>query len=410
MSVTEEIKPLRIEEDRASTISMLMSFCNFALAWQNAVLLLTLPWVVEQVGAGWSEIGWILGGAAIFLGVGTVVSSFASDLWGRGRLLVFSFLVLCFLLWSHVFVSDIWGLLMLRCMAGFASGLAIGIPGTIISDVVDSSRLKQKTGYNIIGYMVGQTLATPVALVAVHWIGYRFVFGTMGALFSALLVLLAIWRREIESHQDQQGGSSILMFWETFRNEIQDYKVGFISAVYVLSFAGSSLFSSYFPSWLKNDLQYTLSEFSLLYFVGGCLQIGVVFISQSNRLSFSPKTLVSVSLLGQGGLIIAAYTFAGVSILVSLLFSMSMAVLAIRVLPLQLFVLKCGSPCLKGVRMGAVNTVSQLGRSIGGILAGVLLSGALPAFFALVLAAVFLMISAGIVRRYINFEMQFERS
>ncbi|MCH6256394.1 MFS transporter [Puniceicoccaceae bacterium K14] len=386
--------------DRASSafVSGLMPFCNFALSWQNSIQLLVLPWVVGQLGGGTGDVGWLIGVTAIAIGLGTSFSGAVSDIWGRGRLLVLGLSIICIALLLHAWVDSVRMLMVLRLLCGFGTGLSIGLPVTILSDFSSGEQLRCKTSDNVIAYMIGQTFATPVGLIAVKLYGYKFVFIGIGIFITTLVAFLILNLDRITKNKTRRVRLSKFL-WFQLNRQIWKVNSGALLVFYVLSFAGSSLFLCYFPSWFKFEHDYSLSTISVFYFLSGVFQILIVYVSRKQLLGMSVEQCVLVSLLTQGVMILLLYFFANSPNLSLAIFSLIMSALSVRVLPLQLFALSVGSSNEKGIRIGMMNTGYQAGRAIGGTLAGLLLMSDSPSYFVLILSVLLLLSGAKIVSR-----------
>jgi len=243
---------------------LFVSSTNFFLFLTFYFLLVTLPvYALEHMNAQPSEAGLLI---TIFLVSAIIIRPFAGrgiTLFGKRVIILISLFI--FLISSSLYFlpETITTLLILRFFHGIGFGMATTVCGTIVADIIPSSRRGEGMGYYIMSSNLAMVLGPFLGLTSMNQWGINTMF-TLSACFSLLALLFAVF---IElpfvpiglKEKDKSQVKPSFHFDELF--ERTAIKISLVAAIFAIVY--SSILS--FVSVYANELG--LVKVSSLFFV-----------------------------------------------------------------------------------------------------------------------------------------------
>ena len=161
--------PVRMAPAREHVVVMALAMSAFVLNLNANVMGALLPFVRDELGFAGSDQARVVMAAGIGSAIGAFAVADFGRWWGRRTLLAVSLAL--FLVGSllHPFAWDFWSLFVLRCVTGFASGLAYATASTAVADLAPY----QRRAAVMSRFNVGLFLAVPIGLPLAAWLAGR---------------------------------------------------------------------------------------------------------------------------------------------------------------------------------------------------------------------------------------------
>lgn len=342
----------------------------FSASSQLIIMVPILPEIAETLGVNAFWRGMLLTAYALSLGVSALITGPASDRIGRRRILLYGTALMAVTLALHTVAADYELLFFMRLLAGVGGGMLSGGSVAYVGDYFPYERRGWANGWVMSGTAFGQVAGIPIGKVLATGFGYRWPF-LMFAVTMGLATFL-IWRYvpQPDANLDEKRLTP-----QRFLDKYQDILRGsdVIAAIgaYFLMFCGFGLFASFLPTWLETTVGVSSYEIALLFAIGGSANI--LASPLAGRLSdeIGRKPLVVWSSLTLGLLIAVAPTLITGFTVAATLFFLAMALVGIRISPLQSLLTALVSDRQRGLLMGLAMSVGQAGFGIGSFLASV---------------------------------------
>lgn len=192
---------------------ILLSLSNLFLFFGFQILLPTLPMYVSDRGGEETAVGLVIGIFTISALLVRPFSGAALDIFGRKLFLVVGLIICLAAIGVYGFAATVMFILFLRVIHGVGWGIATTTYGTIVSDIIPSSRRGEGMGY----YGMSTTLAMAVAPVTGIWIinhwgfTYLFIISFISTIISLVLSqLLHINHEKVEDEPKKANFTSSL--------------------------------------------------------------------------------------------------------------------------------------------------------------------------------------------------------
>ncbi|NSL52215.1 MFS transporter [Calidifontibacillus erzurumensis] len=208
---------------------ILLFFSNLFLFFGFQMLLPTLPVYVNDLGGDDSAVGLVIGIFTISALFVRPFSGAAVDIFGRKLFLLLGLIICIVAIAMYGFVTTVLFVLLLRILHGIGWGVSTTTYGTVISDIIPSSRRGEGMGY----YGMSTTLAMAVAPVTGIWMinhfGYNQLF--ISSFISTAIALALSQLIDVKKISTEQKGTknftsllyeksallpSLLVFFMTF--------------------------------------------------------------------------------------------------------------------------------------------------------------------------------------------------
>ncbi|MDQ8182394.1 MFS transporter [Pelagicoccus sp. SDUM812005] len=361
----------RSNESRAWKTLFFVSLINSA---QAAIAVVGIPSLASDGLLSGAQATSLLAALPICAGVAAALAGPISDRFGRKRTLLAGLSLLGLSLLPHALATHYLGLLALRCLAGVATGVLMGLPSTLLSDSFRKDRQLALSGKTLCGYAIGQTVGVPLGIWLMDWSSFLWVCSLYGALALCSIpfakAFLPNARREARK---PEVASWLRNYAKRSKETLKDKDFNLIAAASFLSFTALSAFYVSFALWLFNTAQLRPSEIAPMYLAGGILQV-IVFTAVLRLLTkLRPQLTIAISLILNT--IIFSSVHPGLANLSSatLFFALTLAAVSLRIPGLQYLINNRGDPLQKGLRVSLNQTSSHLGKAFGSILGGSLL-------------------------------------
>jgi predicted MFS family arabinose efflux permease len=362
-------------EDELPPNSRLIVFALWLLVFSSGsqVMLIAplFPRVREQIAVAEAALGTLVAVDAIMLGAMALVAGPISDRIGRRRILLAGTGLMTVALGLHALAFDYVSLLTVRALAGAAGGVLSGAAVAYVGDYFPYSRRGWATGWVMTGMAFGHIIGIPAGTVLAGAFGFRVPYLAFSVLMAAtfLLVLRAVPQPDVGR---STGRLTIPSAIRSYALLLREGPVVAAVATFAMTFLGHSLFVIYMPTWLEDTLGATPAQVAALFFTGGIAN--VLSGPRAGRLS---------DRIGRKGVIIGASM--GMSVLLFVLtlvvrqvaaafvfFALIMALMAMRVGPLQALLTQLVPAQRRGSLMSLTVGTGQLGFALGGVLAGLI--------------------------------------
>jgi predicted MFS family arabinose efflux permease len=340
---------------------------NFAASAQFLVVTPLLPAVRDQLGVDETWLGLLVTSYAIGVGVLSLIGGPWSDRVGRRRILVLGSAAMAGALLLHAAATSFPLLVLVRLLAGSASGLLSGATIAYVGDAIPYHQRGRANGILASGFAAGQIFGIPLGA----WLGEAhfalpFVVFSGFVAIASILVALFVRQPPVVLASDLTLAETARDYWNLAVNPV----TGATALAYTLMFLGVGLFVTYLPTELGARFSAGPSQVSTLFAVGGVasLIMGPIAGALSDR--FGRKVLVVV-----GSALSAVLMFATPFLLVDFwvaypMFFAIMVFVSLRISPMQALVTALVAPSRRGRLVAFDFAIGQVGFGLGGVVAG----------------------------------------
>ena len=209
---------------------------------------------------------------SVVLAFSTLIAGPISDRVGRRRVLVVGTALIAVVLLLHGVAVHYESFLIMRALAGMATGVYSGSMVAFVGDYFPYKRRGWATGWILTGVACGQILGMPAGILLANAYGFQtpfIVFGGMMVLASAM----AWWYLPQPSVKYEEVPFSIPAVLRTYGKLLQSRGPRAGVVIYFLLFASLGVFLFFFPKWLEEDVGISIQQLALLFVIGG---IGIV--------------------------------------------------------------------------------------------------------------------------------------
>ncbi|MEX1055672.1 MAG: MFS transporter, partial [Rhodothermales bacterium] len=341
----------------------------FSASSQVIIISPILPRIGEALDVPESLLGTLITAYAVMLSTFALITGPISDKIGRRRVLLLGSGFMSLALLLHAVADTYVSLLTMRAIAGAAGGTLSGAAVAYVGDYFPYNRRGWANGWVMSGIAVGQIVGIPLGTLLAEFINYRWPFLmfaiTMGAAF------FLIWR--VVPQPDVRRDTRTL----SVRRAAVDYSLmlrrsetGAAAVTYFLMFFSIGMYVVYLPTWLENSLGVSGKSIASLFLAGGLAN--VVMGPLAGRLSdrVGRKPLVISSCIGLAAVMIVT-TYLATSMWVAyLLFAFAMAMVAMRMSPLQSLITSLVEGKQRGTLLALTVAIGQVGIGISSAIAG----------------------------------------
>lgn len=143
-----------------------LAMAAFVLNLNSNVMGALLPFLREEIGFDLSGGGWLLSAAGFGSAFGALSVADVARRWGGRSILAMSLGMFCVASLAHALVTSFWPLMLLRLVAGAATGLAYAIASAVAADMAPYERRGSIMGR----FNAGMFLAIPLGMPLAVWL------------------------------------------------------------------------------------------------------------------------------------------------------------------------------------------------------------------------------------------------
>ncbi|MFB6098902.1 MAG: MFS transporter [Salinibacter sp.] len=340
----------------------------FSASSQLIIMVPILPEIAETLGVNAFWRGMLLTAYALSLGVSALITGPASDRIGRRRILLYGTALLAVTLMLHAVAADYELLFSMRLLAGVGGGMLTSGSVAYVGDYFPYEQRGWANGWVMSGTAFGQVAGIPIGKVLATSFGYRWPF-LMFAVPMALSAVL-IWRYvpQPDAALDEKRLTPS-RFVEKYRTVLRGSDAVNAVASYLLMFSGFGLFTSFLPTWLESTVGVSSYEIALLFAIGGTANILASPLGGRVSDEIGRKPIVVWSSLALGLLMAVAPFYISGFMIAAVLFFLAMALIGIRISPLQSLITALVPDRQRGLLMGLAMSVGQAGFGLGSFVA-----------------------------------------
>ncbi len=340
----------------------------FSASSQLIIMVPILPDIAATLGVNAFWQGMLLTAYALSLGVSALITGPASDRIGRRLILLYGTALMAVTLVLHTVAESYVLLFSMRLLAGVGGGMLTSGSVAYVGDYFPYDQRGWANGWVMSGTAFGQVAGIPIGKILASSFGYRWPF-LMFAIPMALSAVL-IWRYVPQPDADLDDKRlTPTRLIEKYKNVLRGPDAVNAVLSYLLMFSGFGLFTSFLPSWLESSVGVQGYEIAILFAIGGTANILASPLGGrvSDKIGRKPivvwASLVLGLLMAVAPLYISGFTVAAV------LFFFAMALIGIRVSPLQSLITALVPDRQRGLLMGLAMSVGQSGFGLGSFVA-----------------------------------------
>ncbi len=342
----------------------LLFFCMFS---QAMVISPILALIAPELEVSVAHLGLLITAYSTTAAVGSLITGPISDRFGRRKMLLTGSALLTATLALHGFAGSFSTLLLLRALAGAATGLVNASALAFVADAFPTDRRGWAHGWVMNGVAASTLLGIPGGTLLAETWGFRAPFLAY-AILTGLSGLLVWWL--IPQIDTGHRGLSIRSALRTYADLLRQPRIAVPALVFFPGLCGVAFFRSYFPTWLREAHAFSGAEIAALFFVGG---VGNVLAGpHAGRLS---------DRIGRKPVIVAAFTGVAVLFLLSplatsphwlffVLFFVLLVCFGARSGPFRTLLTEMVPAAQRGALLSLTLAVGQVGLALGGGLAG----------------------------------------
>lgn len=342
----------------------------FVSGSQTLVITPILPQIAEEITVSEGVLGILITGYATAVGTFALISGPISDRIGRRRILLLGTSLMTGALFLHLFASEFASLFAVRVLAGIAGGLIDGAAVAYVADYFPRERRGWANGWVLSGISAGLIAGVPIGSILAEQLGFRWVFGVFGVLLTVVLVLL--WAYVPQPDVARSAQLSFRSAIDGYADLLRRPTCLAAVAIFVLIFAGNSLYVTYLPIWLATTLGIGTALIGMMFFFGG---LGtVVGGPPAGKASdwVGRKPIILASSFGIAFAMAITTLVVGSAVTAFGLFFVLMGMMAARAAPFQTVLSEMVSSDQRGSFLNLTVGVGQFGSGIGGGVAGAL--------------------------------------
>lgn len=339
---------------------------------QTSFSIVGLPLYASQAGFGPAQLGALLGAFPLSAAAAALLSGPVSDFYGRKNLLLLGLSVLAVSLLLHGVANGFYPLLVLRSIAGLGTGAITGLPSVLLSDTFERERQTSLISKSLCGYALGQTLGIPLGIALIDYIGFL-QLNVLTGLLAGSLVLLAL--RQIPGPKrelDEEKAHGLALYFDQARQTFRSSAFVSLLLSSVASFFATSLFYVAFALWLYDEARLMPTQIAPMYVGAGLLQLFVLGFVLQRFNSVPSNMMAGGSFLLNAALFLLCIPALSSVASASLVFSLVLGSISLRIPAIQHIVNHAGPSRQKGLRMSLIQSCNHLGRALGAAVASLL--------------------------------------
>jgi len=338
----------------------------FTTSAQFLIVSPILPRIAEDLGVPEARLGGLVTAYAVAVGGFAFLSGPVSDKLGRRTVLRWGTAWMALALLLHGFASSFELLVLLRFLAGTASGFLGGAAVAYIGDMVPYERRGRAMGIITSGFALGQVVGIPIGTVLAGWFGYRVPFVAFGVLMAACSVLCWTVLAEGPRREGVFGLAEAIDGYRFVLRRGDLIAVNLAGATMMLSVGA---FIVYEPLWIERTHGATENGIALLFVVGGLANIvsGAAAGYASDRIGRKP--LVIFASVGIGLCMLLTPALPDYTAILGM-FLVTFCLVGVRLSPLNAWVTSLVGPEYRGSLLAIWLAFSQVGFALGSAVAG----------------------------------------
>ena len=340
----------------------------FSASSQLIIMVPLLPEIAASLGVNPFWRGMLLTAYALSLGVSALVTGPASDRIGRRLILLYGTALMAVTLVLHTVAESYVLLFSMRLLAGVAGGMLTSGSVAYVGDYFPYEQRGWANGWVMSGTAFGQVAGIPIGKVLATGFGYRwpFLMFAVPMALSAVLIWLYVPQPDAELDEKRLTPRRLV---EKYRTVLRGSDAVNAVLSYLLMFSGFGLFTSFLPSWLESTVGVTSYEIALLFAIGGTANILAAPLGGRVSDQIGRKPIVVWASLALGLLMAVAPLYISGFMIAAVLFFLAMALIGIRVSPLQSLITALVPDRQRGLLMGLAMSVGQAGFGFGSFVA-----------------------------------------
>ena len=345
----------------------------FSASSQIMIIAPILPEIGNALNTPVELLGNLITVYAVMVGIFAIIMGPFSDKIGRRKILLIGTGGMALFLFCHTLVVDFKSFLIVRAMAGMAGGVLSGAAVAYVGDYFPYEKRGWANGWVMSGIAVGQILGIPLGTFLAEQFGFKSPFLVFGIVMSLtfILIYLKVPQPNVELHTDKL---TILSTFTKYLNLLKRKDVSFVALCYLLMFLSLSVFIIYFPTWLEDSFDSSLTTIGYIFAVGGIAN--VIAGPSSGWISdkIGRKNMIITSCLGLSVLMVGTTFFINELSFAFILFPVAMILIAMRISPFQALSSELVKSNNRGTMMSLLVAIGQVGYGLGGTVAGPLYS------------------------------------
>lgn len=342
----------------------------FSTASQVMILAPILPRIGEELHIEEALRGTLMTAYAVPMALSSLAAGPLSDRIGRRRILLLGTLAMSLALFAHGLVTSYGTFLAARALAGTCGGLLSGAAVSYVGDWFPYHRRGRASGWVMSGMSFGQIAGIPIGAWLAEHTGFQAPFLLFGVTLAGAFLLILGWvpQPPVTREGSPMSMGSLLRGYAAL---LRRRDIAAATAVYFFMFSSISVYVTYLPTWIEATLHVNGHAVALMYFVGGLSNVltSPLAGAASDRVGRKPLIVTSTLLLA---VVIGCVPWLVTSMLAGhLLFAVSMALVAMRVSPLQALLTQLVPSEKRGSLMSLTVSLGQAGIALGSAIAGV---------------------------------------
>ncbi|MFN1833910.1 MFS transporter [Balneola sp. MJW-20] len=360
-----------IKPDKANPYLIIFALWLLVFAASSQVMIISpiLPRISEQLSTPLEALGTLVTVYASMVGLFAIIMGPLSDRIGRRKILLIGTGGISLFLILHYFVTDFYGLLMVRALAGMAGGVLSGSAVAYVGDFFPYEKRGWANGWIMSGIAMGQILGIPMGTVLAEQMGFRFPFVLFGIIMSMTFILIyfKVPQPDVDlSAEKVTLKGSLAKYWKLLKRS----EVRAVAVSYMFMFLSISVFVVYFPTWLEETFEVSGNEIASLFLVGGVANVITGPIAGRLSDKVGRKSIVIFSCIGLSLVMYFTTTLITEFWISYILFFITMMLVAMRISPFQALSTELVRSNNRGSLMSLLIAIGQIGYGLGGSLAG----------------------------------------
>lgn len=341
----------------------------FSTASQVMILAPILPRIGEELRIAESLRGTLMTAYAVPMALSSLLAGPLSDRIGRRRILLLGTVTMAVALLAHGLVSSYASFLAARALAGSCGGLLSGAAISYVGDWFPYHRRGRASGWVMSGMSFGQIAGIPVGAWLAEHAGFQAPFLLYGVTMAASFVLILGWVPQPPVARES-GRMGVRVLLGLYGRLLRRRDVAAAAAVYFAMFSSISVYVTYLPTWIEGHLHVDGHAVALMYLVGGVSNVLASPVAGAASDRIGRKPLIVSSTLALSAVVAVVPWAIGSMLAGHVLFAVSMALVAMRVSPLQALLTQLVPSEQRGTLMALTVSLGQAGIALGSAFAG----------------------------------------
>lgn len=341
----------------------------FSASSQVIIVSPILPRIGEALGVAESRLGLLITVYAVMLSVFAIITGPISDTIGRRRVLLIGSGSMAVALLFHALADSFGALLAVRTAAGAAGGMLSGGAVSYVGDYFPYERRGWANGWVMSGIAFGQIIGIPAGTLIAGEFGFRGAFLMFAATMAVATALIGFFVPQPEVARRSEP-LTVRGAIATYADLLRQRSVVVAAAAFFTMFFSLGIYVIYLPTWLEKTLAVSGSSIASLFLVGGIAN--VISGPWSGRLSdgVGRKPMIVTSCWALGIIMVLTPYFIRSMPVAYVFFALAMALVAMRVSPMQSLLTALVPAERRGALMALTVAIGQVGIGIGSAVAG----------------------------------------